>query len=83
MSDITAPFTLACATFDITSHESVASVTAILEPITANLAQSKAQRYRSRTHIIASDAALGSDWVRMMSCGQIYENFGATLAEPS
>ncbi|KAJ7880331.1 spinocerebellar ataxia type 10 protein domain-containing protein [Mycena olivaceomarginata] len=46
MSDITAPFTLACATFDITSHESVASVTAILEPITANLAQSKAQRER-------------------------------------
>ncbi|KAF7356869.1 Ataxin-10-like protein [Mycena venus] len=44
MSDILAQFTAACATFDITSHENVTSVAAILEPITAKLAQSKIQR---------------------------------------
>ncbi|KAF7370859.1 Ataxin-10-like protein [Mycena sanguinolenta] len=43
-SVLIAPFALACATFDITSPESVISVAAILEPITAKLTESKDQR---------------------------------------
>ncbi|KAJ6504882.1 spinocerebellar ataxia type 10 protein domain-containing protein [Mycena vitilis] len=46
MSDLISPFTLACATFDIASNASVTSVATILEPITAQLAQSKSQRER-------------------------------------
>ncbi|KAJ6581200.1 spinocerebellar ataxia type 10 protein domain-containing protein [Mycena capillaripes] len=46
MSDFISPFTLACTTFDITSHESVSAVASILEPVTAKLAQSKNHRER-------------------------------------
>jgi hypothetical protein len=49
--DFISPFSLACATFDITSHTSVTTVAAILEPITAKLAQSKPQRYSGRERI--------------------------------
>lgn len=84
MADFISPFTLACATFDVNSYTSVTSVAAILEPITVKLAQSKDQRYAPRTyHLAAADRLAGNDWVRMMRCGQICENFGATLAELS
>ncbi|KAJ6624949.1 spinocerebellar ataxia type 10 protein domain-containing protein [Mycena sp. CBHHK59/15] len=45
MSDLS-QFSLACASLDVNSHASVTSLTTILEPITAKLAQSKRQRQR-------------------------------------
>ncbi|KAJ7113709.1 spinocerebellar ataxia type 10 protein domain-containing protein [Mycena crocata] len=46
MTDLLSQFNTACATFDVNSPTNVASVAAILEPITAKLAQSKDQRER-------------------------------------
>ncbi|KAK6992602.1 Ataxin-10-like protein [Favolaschia claudopus] len=46
MFDLVRPFTDACTRFDIASQKSVVSVAAILEPITAKLAESKTQRER-------------------------------------
>ncbi|KAJ7493437.1 spinocerebellar ataxia type 10 protein domain-containing protein [Mycena galericulata] len=46
MSDFISPFSDACATFDVNSNASVTAVAAILEPITAKLAQSKDRRER-------------------------------------
>ncbi|KAJ7746864.1 spinocerebellar ataxia type 10 protein domain-containing protein [Mycena maculata] len=48
MSGFISPFTDACATFDINSHNSVTSVAAVLEPITAKLAQSRDGSPRER-----------------------------------
>ncbi|KAJ7224451.1 spinocerebellar ataxia type 10 protein domain-containing protein [Mycena pura] len=44
--DTISPLSLACAIFDVNSHTSVTALAATLEPITAQLAQSKAQRER-------------------------------------
>ncbi|KAJ7050514.1 spinocerebellar ataxia type 10 protein domain-containing protein [Mycena amicta] len=56
MPDATAPFALLPIAFDINSHATVSSLAATLEPITAQLAQSKPLRFR-----LGEDEILWSD----------------------